>query len=567
MEIAWNAVPSGGMRDLPPSKRFKYVGSDLGLVPSLPAKKRVWPTLPETVAVPVCLPAKKRAYAPLAAEEVDLSICLPAKNAYAPSVDADAAACLPAKKRVHASSPPDARASPCVPLKKRVHAPLPLPPANAAVSPSIPIPAKKRVHSSPPPDTYVSPSVPPPLKKLVDALPTPGNVVISPSIPAKKSDRAPPLKKRVDALPTPGNVVVSPSIPAKKSDRAPPSPEVLAASVSVCLPTNKRVMMPFLPLSPLPSKVSDVARVAAVKEAKPQGSNRRSAITNPRLANGEGDYARAEASKVPEKPINPKELKRQVFTKDQECNKSCKVVSAKQPDDQVEVFTKSRKAFDRNEGAREEVVPVPKQEAVAAAEEEEDDGVLCGVCGSTDGDPSDPIVFCDGCDLMVHASCYGNPLAQSIPDDDWFCSVCSVKPKKGQPAARPGCCLCPAKGGAMKRTTDGQWAHITCALLVPEVYFLHPDGRDGVDCSRVPAHRFTKECYICDSSRGCALECSQPKCGLGFHVSCGLDGGLCIEYQEAKAGAVVAGFCLEHTRLWEKQQLTGKYKIVSREQK
>ncbi|KAL5222326.1 hypothetical protein ABZP36_027039 [Zizania latifolia] len=530
MEVARNAVASGGMRDLPPSKRFKYVGSDLGLVPSLPAKKRVWPPLPETVAVPVCLPAKKRAYAPLVAEEVNLPICLPAKKrAYAPSVDAVAAACLPAKKRVHALSPPDAGASSCVPLKKRVHALLP--PANAAVSPRIPIPAKKCVHASPPPDTDASPSIPP------------------------------PLKKRVDALPTPGNAIVSPSIPAKKSDRAPPSPEDPAVSVSVCLPTNKRVMMPFVPLSPLP-------RVAAVKEAKPQGSNRRGAITNPRLANGAGDYARAEASKVPEKPINPKELKRQVFKKDQECNKSCKVVSAKQSDDQVEVFTKSREAFDLNEAAREgEVVPVPKQGTVEAAEEEEDDGVLCAVCGSTDGDPSDPIVFCDGCDLMVHASCYGNPLAQSIPDGDWFCSVCSVKAKKGNPAARPGCCLCPAKGGAMKHTTDGRWAHIACALLVPEVFFRHPDGRDGVDCSRVPAHRFIKECYICESSRGCALECSQPKCGLGFHVSCGLDGGLCIEYQEAKAGAVVAGFCLEHTKLWEKQQLTGKYKIVSREQK
>jgi NuA3 HAT complex component NTO1 len=181
---------------------------------------------------------------------------------------------------------------------------------------------------------------------------------------------------------------------------------------------------------------------------------------------------------------------------------------------------------------------------------EDDDGVLCAVCGSTDGHASDPIVFCDGCDLMVHASCYGNPLAQSIPDGDWFCSVCFAK--KSKAVARPSCCLCPAKGGAMKRTTEGQWAHISCALLVPEVFFQDPDGRDGVDCSGVPAHRFTKECYICESSIGCALECSQPKCSRGFHVSCGLDGGLCIEYREEKRGAIVAGFCREHTELWQK---------------
>ncbi|KAL4569535.1 hypothetical protein LXL04_025175 [Taraxacum kok-saghyz] len=46
------------------------------------------------------------------------------------------------------------------------------------------------------------------------------------------------------------------------------------------------------------------------------------------------------------------------------------------------------------------------------AEEEEDvneDGILCAVCQSTDGDPSDPIVFCDGCDMMVHTTCYAIP--------------------------------------------------------------------------------------------------------------------------------------------------------------
>ncbi|KAF0930565.1 hypothetical protein E2562_033483 [Oryza meyeriana var. granulata] len=77
------------------------------------------------------------------------------------------------------------------------------------------------------------------------------------------------------------------------------------------------------------------------------------------------------------------------------------------------------------------------------------------------------------------------------------------------------------------------------------------------------------ECYVCKSSRGCALECTQPKRGLGLHVSCGLNAGIWIEYQEAKASGVVAGFCLEHTKLWNKQQLlTGKYyKIVSRGKK
>jgi hypothetical protein len=54
---------------------------------------------------------------------------------------------------------------------------------------------------------------------------------------------------------------------------------------------------------------------------------------------------------------------------------------------------------------------------------EDDDSLLCAACGTTDGDLSDPIMFCDGCDLMAHASCYGSPLVQSIRNDDWLLAL------------------------------------------------------------------------------------------------------------------------------------------------
>ncbi|RLM94220.1 lysine-specific demethylase 4B [Panicum miliaceum] len=622
MEIAENGIASGSVRerDLPPSKRFKYVGAQLGSAPCvlLPAKKRMFPPPPpEDAAVSVCLPVKKRA-------------------AVARPPEAEAAAvpfCLPAKKRAIVATPPEDAALVCLPAKKRAYAP----PADTVLA--VCLPAKKCASAQPALDVVAS------TYERVHA-PAPRDAAAG-SAPVRL-----PANKRVCAAP-PADTVASPGVVAKKRIHAPGPRQDAARSVPVGLPANKRVMPP-------PSVESDGPRFGTAKEARPQGSNKHGGgAIIPRVANGTEGCARGKDFKKPEEPINPKGTKEQVSmkpgkprspskSKDLE-KKSSKTVNGKQSGVFAEVREKSGKAADakgvalkeesRNgpaeaadaegrvrgkefkkpempinpKGTKEQVSMKPskprspneskdletkackivngkqteagvevrkKSDKVADAKGaalkelrnwddevvqeavEEDDGVLCAVCASTDGDSSDPIVFCDGCDLMVHASCYGNPLAQAIPDGDWFCSLCTVK--KSMPAARPSCCLCPARGGAMKRTTEGQWAHISCALLVPEVFFRDPDGRDGVDCSLVPAHRFAKDCYICESNNGCALECSQPKCALGFHVSCGLDASLCIEYREGKGGAIVAGFCREHTELWEKQQLTGKYKIVAR---
>ncbi|CAN6457361.1 unnamed protein product [Victoria cruziana] len=193
---------------------------------------------------------------------------------------------------------------------------------------------------------------------------------------------------------------------------------------------------------------------------------------------------------------------------------------------------------------------------------EEDDGIVCDVCKSTDGDPSDPIVLCDGCDVMVHASCYGDPLVRAIPGGDWFCAKCQFRNSCSEEL--PSCCLCPADRGALKPTTDGRWAHILCALLVPEVFFRDSVGREGIDCSNVPRRRWEGDCYICNTNRGSVIECSEPRCSSAFHSSCGLENDLHLEYKEERAGDLIVGFCKHHTRLWKKQQLTGKFKIVPR---
>lgn len=60
--------------------------------------------------------------------------------------------------------------------------------------------------------------------------------------------------------------------------------------------------------------------------------------------------------------------------------------------------------------------------------------------------------------------CYGAG-AREIPagDQPWYCDMCRFSMRSGTSSRRveQECILCPEKGGAMKRTTDSRWAHIT----------------------------------------------------------------------------------------------------------
>ncbi|XP_024015498.1 protein Jade-1 isoform X1 [Eutrema salsugineum] len=236
------------------------------------------------------------------------------------------------------------------------------------------------------------------------------------------------------------------------------------------------------------------------------------------------------------------------------------------------LFVESSLQVEDDDDDKENIDPLGKEKVLDLSDrevekEEEEDGIMCAVCQSTDGDPSNPIVFCDGCDLMVHASCYGNPLVKAIPEGDWFCRQCVASRSSKNREKLFSCCLCTSKGGAMKPTKDGRWAHITCSLFVPEVYFEDPEGREGICCSEIPSKRWKDRCYLCKIRRGCVIECSEMKCQCAFHVTCGLKEDLCIEYREGKkSGGIVVGFCNEHTKLWERQQESGKYKIVARDE-
>lgn len=326
-------------------------------------------------------------------------------------------------------------------------------------------------------------------------------------------------------------------LPAKKRQESrrltplPPDPAPRpAAAAAYCLPTKKRVWAPDPDLTPLLPLDLNAEYKPRALEVGFEAEEERASHTKKIKEEGEGK----------EEPL------------------------VLEPSAQAGVTISSRE--DRVETKAEEEEG-RGEERNGDGNEEEEDGIVCAICQSTDGDPDDPIVFCDGCDLMAHTTCYGNPLAKGVPEGDWFCNQCLISNASESKVESFSCCLCPNSGGALKSTIEGSWAHVVCALLVPEVFFEDPAGRDAINWSKVPKKRWGKKCYVCRDTNGCAIDCSEPKCPLAFHVTCGLRQDLCIEYREGKGNAaVVAAFCKNHTELWKKQERTGKFKIVAREE-
>ncbi|KAI1335520.1 PHD-finger domain-containing protein [Xylariaceae sp. FL0016] len=159
----------------------------------------------------------------------------------------------------------------------------------------------------------------------------------------------------------------------------------------------------------------------------------------------------------------------------------------------------------------------PRSSSAAAVNGEpqagEEQDSKCAICDDGDCENTNAIVFCDGCDLAVHQECYGVPF---IPEGQWLCRKCQLIGR-----GVPTCIFCPNSDGAFKQTNSSKWAHLLCAMWIPEVTLgNHTFMEPVMDVEKVPKSRWKLTCYICNQQMGACIQCGNKSCYQAFHVTC-----------------------------------------------
>ncbi|EAU90763.2 bromodomain and PHD finger-containing protein 3 [Coprinopsis cinerea okayama7 len=165
----------------------------------------------------------------------------------------------------------------------------------------------------------------------------------------------------------------------------------------------------------------------------------------------------------------------------------------------------------------------------------------CAICDDSEGENTNAIVFCDGCNLAVHQDCYGVPY---IPEGQWLCRKCTVSPEN--PVQ---CILCPNEGGAFKQTVTGDWVHLLCAIWVPETRVANEVFMEPITGGeQISKQRWKLKCSLCEQRGGACIQCAKPSCFVAFHTTCARQEKLLLPMKSTPGAepATLQAYCERH---------------------
>nr|CBN81867.1 Protein AF-10 [Dicentrarchus labrax] len=146
--------------------------------------------------------------------------------------------------------------------------------------------------------------------------------------------------------------------------------------------------------------------------------------------------------------------------------------------------------------------------------------------------------------LCLSSACYG---IVQVPTGPWFCRKCESQER----AARVESVYHQLHS---RQIQNMGWAHVVCALYIPEVEFANVSTMEPIVLQSVPHERYNKTCYICEdqgreskAATGACMTCNKHGCRQAFHVTCAQFAGLLCEEQGSDADNVkYCGYCKYH---------------------